>query len=108
MSPQRGQTKMLAEIKRCAEVTGIPYNRLSSLNQFMVAITPCVFYCLWKYLPDDTDLREEARRLMNISGFPHYLQKELGYPISQKIKGAFWRPNPFGFLARLFGLGRRH
>lgn len=100
--------KVLSEIKRYAEVAGIPYNKLSPLNQFMVTIPPYVFYCLEKYLPDDPGLREEARHLMNTRGFPRYLQENLGYPISQKIKGAFWKPNPFGFLARLFGLGRRH
>ena len=100
--------KVLSEIKRYAEVAGIPYNKLSPLNQFMVTIPPYVFYCLEKYLPDDPGLREEASHLMNTRSFPRYLQENLGYPISQKIKGAFWKPNPFGFLARLFGLGHRH
>ena len=99
---------MLAEIKRYADEAGIPYNKLSPLNQFIVTIPPYVFYCLEKYLLDDPDLLEEARRLMNTKGFPRYLQEELGYPISQRIKGAFWKPNPFGSLARLFGLGHRH
>ena len=79
--------RMLAEVKRYAEVAGIPYNKLSPLNQFIVTIPPYVFYCLEKYLPDDPpDLREEARILMNTKGFPRYLQEELGYPISQKSK----------------------
>jgi len=99
--------KVLSEIKWYAEVTGIPYNKLSPLNQFMITIPPYVFYCLEKYLPDAPDLREEASRLMNTRGFPRYLQEKLGYPISQTIKGAFWKPNPFAFLARLFGFGRR-
>ena len=104
--PKGDRPQMLAEIKLLAEAGGIPYNKLSPLNQFIVTIPPYVFYCLEKYLPDDPGLREEARRLMNTRGFLRYLQENLGYPISQTIKGAFWSPNPFGFLARLFGLGR--
>ncbi len=100
--------RMLAEVKRYAEVAGIPYNKLSPLNQFIVTIPPYVFYCLEKYLPDDPDLREEASRLMNTRGFPRYLQENLGYQISQTIKGAFWTPKPLGCLARLFGFGRRN
>ena len=88
--------QMLAEIKRYAEAAGIPYNKLSPVNQFIVTIPPYVFYCLEKYLPDDPDLREEARRLMNTRGFPRYLQENLGYPISQTIKGAFWIPSHSG------------
>jgi len=53
-------------------------------------------------------LREEARHLMNAKSFPRYLQENLGYPISQTIKGAFWKPNPLAFVARLLGFGRRH
>lgn len=105
---RRDRPQMLSEVKQYAEVAGIPYNKLSPLNQFMVTIPPYIFYCLEKYLPDDPNLREEARHLMNTRGFPRYLQEDLGYPISQKIKGAFWRPKPLGSLARLFGLERRH
>ncbi len=99
--------RMLAEIKLLAESGGIPYNKMSPINQFFVTIQPYVFYCLEKYLPNDPGLREEARRLMNTRGFPRYLQENYGYPISQTIKGAFWIPKPFGFLTRLFGFGRR-
>lgn len=106
--PEKDRPRMLAEIERYADEAGIPYNKLSPLNQFIVTIPPYVFYCFDKYLPDDPGLREEARRLMNTKGFPRYLQEELGYPISQRIKGAFWKPNPFGTLARLFSRGRRH
>ena len=100
--------QVLSEVKRYAEVAGIPYNKLSPVNQFIVTIPPYVFYCLEKYLPNDPGLREEARHLMNTRGFPRYLQENLGYPISQKIKGAFWIPKPLGFLPRLFGFGHRH
>lgn len=100
--------KMLAEVKQYAEVAGIPYNKLSPINQFFVTIPPYVFYCLEKYLSGEPDLREEARCLMDMSGFPRYLQKDLGYPVSQTIRGAFWIPKVPVFLARLFGFGRRH
>jgi len=83
--------QLLTEIKLLAEAGGIPYNRLSPLNQFLVTIPPYLFYCLEKYLQDDPDLQEEARRLMNTEGFRRYLQEELGYPISQRIGGAFRR-----------------
>ena len=106
--PKEDRPKVLSEVKRYAEVTGIPYNKLSPVNQFIVTIPPYVFYCLEKYLPNDSGLREEARRLMNTRGFPRYLQENLGYPISQKIKRAFYRPNPLGCLALLFGFGHRH
>ena len=105
--PKEDRPQMLAEVKRYAEVAGVPYNKLSPVNQFIVTIPPYVFYCLEKYLPDDSDLRQEARRLINTWGFPRYLQEDLGYPISQTIKGAFWTPKVPGFLARIFGLGRR-
>jgi hypothetical protein len=89
---KKDRPQVLAEVKRYAaeSATGIPYNRASPLNQFFVTIPPYIFYCLEKYLPHDPGLREEARRLMNTRGFPRYLQEDLGYPISQKIKGAFW------------------
>jgi hypothetical protein len=130
--PPEDRPQMLADVKDYAKAAGIPYNKLSPLNQFMVTIPPYVFYCLENYLllwttmpplrvkmgPPSTPikftpinasgLQEEARRLMNTKGFPRYLQEELGYPISQEIKGAFWRPNPLGWLARLFGFGRRN
>ena len=83
--------QLLTEIKLLAEAGGIPYNRLSPLNQFLVTIPPYLFYCLERYLQDDPDLQEEARRLMNTEGFHRYLQEELGYPISQRIGGAFRR-----------------
>lgn len=60
--------QMLAEVKQYAEVAGIPYNKLSPVNQFIVTIPPYVFYCLEKYLPDEPDLREEARRLLETEG----------------------------------------
>lgn len=103
--PQKDRPQMLAEVKRYAEAAGIPYNKLSPLNQLIVAIPPYVFYCLEKYLPDEPELREEARRLMNTRGFPRYLQENLGCSISQTIGGAFCRPKVPGFLVRLFGFG---
>ena len=106
--PKEDRPRMLAEVKRYAKVAGIPYNKLSPVNQFIVTIPPYIFYCLEKYLRNDPGLREEARHLMNTRGFPRYLQENLGYPISQTIKGAFRRPKPFGFLARLFGFGRHN
>ncbi len=108
--PKKDRPPILAEIRLLAGLGGIPYNKMSPLNQFIVTIQPYVYYCLEKYLPNDPSLREEAKRLMNTRGCPRYLQENLGYPISQIIKGAFWIPKPFGFLARLFGfgIGRRH
>lgn len=105
---KKDRPQMLTEIKQLAEVTGIPYNKLSPLNQFIVTIPPYIFYCLEKYFPEEPELKEEARRLIATRGFPRYLQEDLGIPISQKIKGAFWRPTPLRCLARLFGFGRRH
>ena len=81
--------QLLTETKLLAEAGGIPYNRLAPLNQFLVTIPAYLFYCLENYLQDAPDLQEEARRLMNTEGFRRYLQEELGYPISQRIGGAF-------------------
>lgn len=105
--PRKDRPEMLSEIEQLAEITGIPYNKLSPLNQFIVTIPPYIFYCLEKYIPEP-ELKEEASRLIATRGFPRYLQKDLGGPISQKIGGAFWKPNALGCLARLFGFGRRH
>ena len=104
---EKDKPRMLAAIKRNADEAGIPYNKLSPLNQFAVTIPPYIFYCLEKYLTDEPDLQEEARRLMDTEGFPRYLQGELGYPISQRIGGAFRRPRALVSLARLFGFARR-
>jgi len=104
---KKDRPQMLVEIKRYAEEGGIPYNKLSPLNQFFVTIPPYIFYCLNKYLPNEPSLKEEARRLMTTRGFPRHLQEDLGYPISQKIRGAFRRPKPFAFLASLLGFARR-
>jgi hypothetical protein len=105
---EQDRPQMLAKIKQSAKLAGIPYDKLSPLNQFIMAITPYVYYCLEKYLPNAPGLREEARHLMNTSDFPRYLQETLGYSISQEIKGAFWNPKPLGFLASIFGFGHRH
>ena len=105
--PEEDIFQLLLEVKQNAEVIGIPYNKLSPLNQFIVAIPPYMVYCLEKYLPDDPSLQEEVNNLLNASIFPRYLQDNFGIPISQDIKGAFWRPNPLGYLLRLFGLKRK-
>ena len=64
---KRDRPQMLAEIKQYAEVAGIPYNKLSPINQFIVTIPPYVFYCLEKYLSNEPELKEEARRLIATS-----------------------------------------
>ena len=89
-------------------IAGIPYHKLSPINQFIVTLPPYVFYCLKNRLPDNEDLFSEATALMEKPGFPRYLQEAIGVPVSQEVKGALWKPNPFGFLARLFGSGHRH
>ena len=71
--PRKDRPQMLAEIKHYAEVGGIPYNKLCPIKQFMVTIPPYVFYCLEKYLSDEPELKEEARRLIATRGFPRYL-----------------------------------
>ncbi len=102
---RKDRPQMLSEIKQYAEISGISYNKLSPINQFFVTIPPYIYYCLKKYLPDEPSLKEEAIQLMNTKGFPRYLQEDLGYPISQKIKGAFRMLRTPSFLARLFGKG---
>lgn len=70
----------------------IPYKELSPLNQFIVSIPPYVYYCLQHKLPDDESLRQEAQSILyeNSLVLPSYLQKEIGFKVSQKIGGALY------------------
>lgn len=102
--PEDKRGNILSGVFRFSDEAGIPYYKLSPLNQFIVTIPPYILYCLKNRLPDDTKLKEETIQLMNDVHFVRYLQEELGVKISQEIKGALWRPN---FLGWAFGkLGR--
>lgn len=98
--PEGERGNILSGVFRFSDEAGIPYHKLSPLNQFIVTIPPYILYCLKNTLPDDTKLKEEAIQLMNDVHFVRYLQEELGVKISQEIKGALWRPN---FLGWAFG-----
>ena len=81
-------------------IEGIPYRKLSPLNQFIATIPGYVFYCLENKLPDNKDLLGEAATLMKNPSFPRYLQEAIGIPVSQEVKGALWRPNVFGWVRK--------
>ena len=82
----------------------VPYNKLSPLNQYMVAIPGYVFYCLKNRLTGNKQLIEEAETLMEDPLSPRYLQESLGIPVSKEIKGAFQKPG-CGYLFLLLLLG---
>lgn len=104
--PEGERGNILSGVFRFSDEAGIPYHKLSPLNQFIVTIPPYVLYCLKNRLPDDTKLKEEAIQLMNDLHFVRYLQEELGVKISQEIKGALWGPNFLGWAFGKIG-GRR-
>ena len=79
-------------------IEGIPYRKLSPLNQFIITIPGYVAYCLQNRLPDNEDLSKEAATLIENPAFPRYLQEEIGLPVSQEVKGALWRPNIRGWF----------
>ena len=91
--PEGERGNILSGAFRFSNAAGIPYCKLSPLNQFIVTIPPYALYCLKNRLPDNTKLKEEAIQIMNDVHFVCYLQEELGVKISQEIKGALWRPN---------------
>ena len=98
--PEKEKGNILSEAFYCSKAGGIPYHKLSPMNQFMVTIPSYVFYCLENKLPTDARLKEEAIILKHDVTFPRYLQEQLGVKISQEIKGALWRPKLLG-LTRL-------
>lgn len=81
-------------------IEGIPYHKLSPLNQFITTIPGYVFYCLENKLPDNEDLLSEAATLMKNPSFPRYLQEAIGIPVSQEVKGALWRPDISGWFRK--------
>lgn len=97
--PQNAKEEIFLEVRYFSKVAGIPYHKLSPVNQFIVTIPPYVLYCIKNKLPDDSRLKEEASILEGNGSFYRYLQEQIGMKIAQEIKGALWKP-------RLFGLGK--
>lgn len=94
------QRTAIFEVTVTPNMEGIPYYKLSPLNQFITTIPGYVFYCLKNKLPDNEDLFNEAATLMKNPGFPRYLQEAIGVPVSQEVKGALWRPNILGWFRK--------
>ena len=88
--PETERENILLKTKYFSEVSGIPYHRLSPVNQFLVTVVPYVFYCLENNPPDSIKL-QEIKHLMDNEEFVQYLS-QLGRKISQEVKGALWRP----------------
>lgn len=97
--PKKAKEDIFLEVLYCSKVAGIPYHKLSPVNQFIVTIPPYVLYCIKNKLPDDSRLKEEAAILEDNGSFYRYLQEQIGARIAQEIKGALWKP-------RLLGLGK--
>lgn len=99
--PSEERTAIFEDIIATADFRGIPYNKLSPLNQFMLTIPGYVFYCLKTELPQNKELFNEAVILMEHPSFPQYLQKTIGIPVSKEIKGALFMPSIRGFIMTL-------
>ncbi len=97
--PQKDKEGIFSQILYCSRVAGIPYHKLSPINQFIVSIPPYVLYCIENKLKNDSDLKQEATTLTDNGCFYRYLQEKIGISIAQEIKGALRKP-------KLFGLGK--
>ncbi|MFX0135599.1 MAG: hypothetical protein ACFFDN_18280 [Candidatus Hodarchaeota archaeon] len=89
--PEGERDSILSGTIKIAEASGIPYYKLSPLNQFLKTVVPYVFYCLKKDLPSSLN-NVEIKVLEKNNNFFQYLIS-LGVNISQKkVKGALWKP----------------
>jgi len=104
--PKKAKEDIFLEVLYFSKVAGIPYHKLSPVNQFIVTIPPYVLYCIKNKLPDDSRLKEEAAILEDNASFYRYLQEKIGMKITQEIKGALWKPKLFG-LGKLLDFGSR-
>lgn len=90
--------KMLETITvHCEGQLGIHYHKLSPLNQFLVATSPYIWYCLEKNPPKNFKPKE-LERFSKSEEFNQYLN-QISREISQKVKGALWKPEA-GCLGR--------
>ena len=88
--PHSEQEKMLSTIQYSSEMQGVPYHRLSPVNQFIMAVSPYIWYCLENH-PPGTMTSEEVERIANDIEFTRYTD-QLAKKISQQVKGALWKP----------------
>ena len=100
LSVPPGERPAILSATLAPNIEGIPYHKLSPLNQFITTIPGYVFYYLENRLPDNEDLSNEAATLMKNPGFPRYLEEAIGLPVSQEVKGALWRPNILGWFRK--------
>ncbi|MFC2169953.1 hypothetical protein ACFLRM_05255 [Acidobacteriota bacterium] len=95
--PEYEQKNILEDTQHIAELDGIPYHRLSPLNQYVTAVGPYLAYCLRHHPPINLE-RDEIERLIHDGEFNQYVE-QLGIQISQKVKGALWKPG-YGCLGK--------
>jgi len=88
--PHNEQEKMLSTIKYNAEFQGIPYHKLSPVNQYIMTVLPYILYCVEIHPPENIT-PNEINRLLHRAEFSHYIDK-LAKDISQQVKGALWNP----------------
>jgi len=93
--PDEEQIEIFKDILYYAgkNIAGVSFHNLSPVNQFIVTIPPYVYFCLNKRLPKNNNLANEAKLLLEEPGFPRYLQEQIGFPVSQQLKGALWKPD---------------
>lgn len=100
LSVPQGERLAIFAVASAPNVEGIPYHRLSPLNQFITTVPGYVVYCLQNRLSDNADLSNEAAALIENPAFPRYLQEEIGLPVSREVKGTLWRPNILGWFRK--------
>lgn len=88
--PKQEREKILKAAIENAESSGIDYYNLSPVNQYLVTVLPYVYYCL-QTNPPLSLTTFEIKRFLDNEEFSQYIHK-LGIEVSQKVKGALWRP----------------
>jgi len=96
--PETKRENIFLKTKYFSDASGIPYHKLSPVNQFLATVVPYIFYCLENSPPTGIKL-QEIKQLMDNEEFIQYLS-QLGGKISQEVKGALWRPGT-GFVGKV-------
>jgi hypothetical protein len=88
--PEKRQLEMLDFIMEQSQMQGIPYHKLSPVNQFMMATTPYIWYCLESNPPSNYS-QEELNKISESMEFTLSIG-DLAKMVSQQVKGALWKP----------------
>jgi len=88
--PDKPRSAILWTSKHHADISGIPYKKLSPVNQFLITALPYIWYCLINKPPADLD-KEKVHELLNSDEFGDFIRR-LSEKVSQEVKGALWKP----------------